>query len=424
MLTPLNKVSLAVTNPLHYVYYNQLFPTRAIAAKNGPASDSADILGFDDVTYFDVESAPQALIDNDDIESDYIAWKAVDTTKRVLGNAYDTAQRLESKVNIRHVVDASLFPKFVLIEANEVSKIDYGQLVNSLGSSSFVLQIDHSTGGKGTFFIKDENDLKIVLPSLQESNQTVVASEYIKGTSRALQCIRYNGQTYFAPWWHKDLTSVEGVYNSAVDTATKYCGAILENIPSKWISKIENIIDEVNESLAAEDYYGVFGLDIVTDETNNVVYLIELNPRFTAVSHLYATAMRAVGYKNDFLTAHVEGLTQETVDTTVFNENRMLPATYYYLKLQNLETTPMQLSDKCQLGVYDKNGTYLRLGWGIDALNSPNEIVVIPETAIGIEKKPGQRTYSIIGFNDPLDSNSLNDELKLLVRHLDSIFLI
>jgi len=50
----------------------------------------------------------------------------------------------------------------------------------------------------------------------------------------------------------------------------------------------------VGPALIAQGYRGIFGMDIVIEDDTDKVYLIEINPRVTAVSHVYATAMHAV----------------------------------------------------------------------------------------------------------------------------------
>jgi hypothetical protein len=421
-----NKPVLAVTNPLHYVYYRQQHPVSAIASTHGIMQEYGAQLGFtENVRLYDVANGPQALIEADnDHQAAYISWKPVQTSAAVLGNTYSDVHKLEQKSIIRELLPKELFPSFITIATTDVPGITYNALESQLSSQDLVLQIDDSTGGKGTFFVSDEAAFNSRHQELIDAAQPIVVSSRVHGTSRALQCLLIDGQLYMAPWWHRDLVGIEGVCDLRSPHATRYAGAVLENIPNAFQQPVRALTETVASALSEQGYQGIFGIDIVVDEKTGLIYLIEVNPRFTAVSHLYATAMRAVGYQTDFLTAHVEKLLQNQVQgLDDLQMPRTITATYYYLKLQNATGQPVNMSEDCMLGVHNVVGDFQRFGWGVDALQDDGEVVIIPEIARSSVRQPGERIFSIIGSGEPLLHGALSPGLQQQLQRWNNRFL-
>jgi hypothetical protein len=421
-----NKPVLAVTNPLHYVYYRQRHPIAAVASTHGIMQEYGSKLGFiDDVSLYDVANGPQALIEADARpQAAYISWKPVPTTAAVLGNTYQAVHKLEQKSVIRELLPRELFPSFITIDHNDIAALTYDEVAAQLQSPDIVMQIDDSTGGKGTFFVSNAADFNDIHAQLINAAQPIVASKRVRGTSRALQCLLLDGQLYMTPWWHRDLVGIAGVCDMTSPHATRYAGAVLENIPASQQPAVNTLAQAVADGLNQQAYQGIFGIDIVVDDQTNQLYLIEINPRFTAVSHLYATAMRAVGYQTDFLTAHVERLVQGGVEELDdLRTSRALPVVYFYLKLQNTSSDSVVLSENCSLGVHDEQGNFLRFGWGIDALQADDEVVIIPEVARSSVRQPGERTYSLIGTGEPLRNGVLDTLLQQQLQRWHERFL-
>ncbi|MDB5185038.1 MAG: Biotin carboxylase-like protein [Candidatus Saccharibacteria bacterium] len=418
-----NNPVLVVTNPLHYTYFRTRQSTAAIGSRHGLIQDYGAELGFDaNTTLYDSPNTIEALIAkyqqaNPDTPAEFMAWKAANVTAHVLGNDYALAHDLERKTYIRSLLPADLFPRFVIVPAAALEGQTYTGLAAQLESTSLVLQIDYSTGGKGTFYISDQTDLDAVLPRLIAAGQDIVASALIVGTSRGIQCYVTEQQAVCMDWWHRDLVGLPEICNLDNPHATKYCGAILEDIPAVYTEQARSIVQRVGASMANEGYRGVFGLDIVVDEASQKIYVIEVNPRFTAVSHLYATAMHAHGYSTDFMTAHIESLLEVGASSVAdFAPSRPLGQTYYYLKLQNKQPGGVRLAEACRLGVYDAVGTYRRFGFGIDGLQASDEVVVIPESSRGAGRLSGERVFSMIGSGDPLEADHLLPSARATIQ--------
>ncbi len=415
---------LVVTNPLHYLYVRREFNLPFIGSvRNTLLREWGVELGFDVANkLYDTPNSIHDIVEADAAAHEgYITWK---TAKGVLslGNSYEFANSLEHKAHIRTILPSKLFPEFLIIKSEDISAATYGDCKTALGSNALVMQVSLSTGGKGTYFITDEQEFTWTRQLLERCDDDIVVSRRIQGVSYGLQCFIGTRGVSYPRWWHKDLVNIPEVCNRTVAEATRYCGAVLENIPEKFIEQVDGLIKRVGNTLDMLGYRGIFGLDIVVEEGSDKVFLIELNPRFTAVSHVYATAMRAHGYLTDFMTATVKELLGDTAYSFGDSEKyEQLRSPYYYLKLQNMDDTPMRLSGSCRLGVY-LGGEFVRFGFGIGDLNSVDEIVVIPEGDMRSEYAPGARMVSIIGSGDPFMSGRLEDTFTEKLQVLQKQF--
>lgn len=423
-----NDPVLIVTNPLHYTYfYKEGGAMPAIGSSNSTLTKKYwhELCGEADIQLFPVKNEPGPIADAHAAQAtapaSYIMWKAVDVPYEILGVSFALRDTLERKANIRSVVEATLFPPFAILDQQAFAHLTYDSVTTMVNSPAVVLQVDFSTGGKGTYFIQSETDFKAAYDSVEQANQTqrIVVSKLIDGESFAVQCFVSDGAVHHMNWWHRDLVGLEGVCNSDLPRSvsqakspTRYAGAVLQNIPTKYLEQVKSLAQKVGATLIAQGYLGIFGMDIVVEQGTDKVYLIEVNPRVTAVSHVYATAMHAVDCGTDFLTEGVKQLIGKP-QTPLKNMDAQLPTPYFYLKLQNVYSGPVMLRD-CQLGVY-QNSAYKRFGFGVAELTAPDEVVVIPEGDTTRPYEPGARIFSIVGTGDPIGTNG---ELTSAAREL------
>lgn len=383
-----------------------------------------DLCGSAPIQLYPVDNSLEQIVQahqNSGTSADYITWKAVDMPYSFLGNPFSLRDQLERKATIRSLVDPALFPEFAVIEIGGLAGKDYAALTELVKAERLVIQVDFSTGGKGTYFMDTEAEYLDAYTSLIQANQDqrLVVSKRIEGSSFAVQCYIADKSVTRMDWWHKDLVGLEGLCSNSTQ-ATKYCGAVLQNIPPKYLDQIEALTTKVGTALVSQGWRGIFGMDIVVEAKTDKVYLIEVNPRFTAVSHVYATAMHAVGCGTDFLTEGVRELvSQEAVPFK--NLDAQLPYDYFYLKLQNIHTEPVRLNTSCKLGVY-QNQAYLRFGFGIQELRNENEVVVIPEGDVTALFAPGDRMFSLVGVGDPTKDGLLTPDAQSMVASLRESF--
>ena len=363
---------------------------------------------------YDVPNTIEDIIKADGMRGHYITWKATSLLQPEdsLMYDYDLTHSLECKAALRRLLDAELFPEFCIIAPHEADRLTYQALVNELGTDALVVQEDFSTGGKGTYFVYNAQQLTATLHQADLS-QPLVISRKVQGESMGVQCFIGGGQVYYAPWWHKDLVAIDGV-SKATPGATRYCGAEISNIPVEYQAKLTGLIDVVGKCLVRLGYKGVFGIDLVVADGD--IYLIEVNPRFTAVSQLYASAMRAAGYGTDFMTEAVKqclGLDDACVE---FATKKELGMPLSYLKLQNIENHGIKLSPRLQLGLY-RDGSLDGGKYEVADLGSSEDVIVIPEADLTDVHEPGRRIFSIIFKGEAvLDGELLPEVLSRLER--------
>lgn len=396
---------------------------RAVGSSHNPLlADEATRrrLGFADIRLYDVPSTVESLIVADDTDSRYITWKA--TTAKADSNVlydYELAHRLERKSVIRQLLPRQLFPAFRSMTVREAKKTAYDDLISGLEADSLVVQEDFSTGGKGTFFVSDSQQYEAALASM-DNGSIVVISRMIEGESMAVQCFAGNDKVYSMPWWHKDLVAIPGVCKD-VSGATKYCGAQLYNIPQQYRAKLHELVETVGSHLMKAGYAGVFGMDIVV--YGDIMYLIEINPRFTAVSHLYGSVMCSLGYKTDFMTAAACQATGLPVDYEDFEQEYPLEGPVSYLKLQNIQDNAVLLAANLQLGVY-REGVLHSNEHEVAGLQQPGDILVVPEADLQIAHEPGARIFSVIMRGEAIQAGELSEWAERSVSQLRSQFVV
>lgn len=412
-----------VTNPLHYLYYLQdnRSEVKCVGSSRGPVADVLDdFTALKSSSLYDVASSPEALVGADaDPDASYISWRPFRSSiGRLLGAKIDVTRTIENKANIRQILQRDVFPRFLVLSVAEIKDRGYGQLLRQLATKKLVLQVPDSTGGKGTYFIADVETFRRTISQLPSDAGQMVVSAHVDGVARGLQCLVLNGKVFSTPWWHVDLVDVEGVCVSDSPNATRYCGAVVDNVPEHSVAEVKEIISKVGKSIYNSGFEGVFGIDIVVDNDSKRIFVIEVNARFTAVSALYASIMRSMGSDCDYMTAYLRHSLGEPVQyetTKLCRFNAQLKSEYYYLKLQNTALWPVQLNAKCRLGVYSQKVAFCHSGWGVESLDNDSQLLVIPEAKRGVVRQPGERVFSVVGRGNPIKRGGLSSECSELV---------
>lgn len=428
-----SKPTLVITNPLNYVYFFRsggMLPVIGSSRFTLSKKYWHELCGEASIQLYPVANRLETIIEahektGNGTNADYITGKAVNLPYSFLGNSFASRNSLERKASIRSLLEPDLFPEFEIVEAGGLATKEYADLTAAVHADQIVIQIDFSTGGSGTYFIESESGYLAIRDHLVETNQTqrLVVSKRIQGLSFAVQCFLGGQSLNLTNWWHRDLVGLDGVCNNLLSEsagAIRYSGAVLQNIPSKYLKSVKMLAEKVGSVIAAQGYRGIFGVDIVVEHTTDRLYLIEVNPRVTAVSHIYAGAMHATGCETDFLTEGLKELIGQ--EASAFrNVTAPLPNDYFYLKLQNIHSKPIRLNNSCKLGVY-QDQIYRRFGFGVEELKRENEIIVIPEGDVSSPFAPGERTFSIVGVGDPTNDGSLTPHAQEMIASLRESF--
>jgi hypothetical protein len=149
---------------------------------------------------------------------------------------------------------------------------------------TFVVQDNLGGGGRGTFIIRNAQDIEHAVAILKEEHKGthIVVSQFVKGIERSTQTFISAKHVIRGPLQQQlvrnpellDPTGRGGMY---------FCGGKFVYDASSHVNdQIERIIKTVSATLQEADYVGIFGVDFLLDQDENVSVL-EINARTTGL---------------------------------------------------------------------------------------------------------------------------------------------
>jgi hypothetical protein len=203
-----------------------------------------------------------------------------------------TAQ-FENKAWFReHFSDKLNFPKFTVYNRRELQPSEESFDAVRAGREAFVLQDEQIGGGKGTFIIHSFADWQWALEGLAKISQheRVVVSSLVQAPrERTIQaCVTKQG--VFTGPLQRQFVAHPLLANLRVVDGDKFCGVqiLREDQGTELHRQATEVAQAVGAFLAEAGYRGIFGVDFLLDE-NDELYVLEVNPRITGVTPLLAT---------------------------------------------------------------------------------------------------------------------------------------
>ncbi|MDO8516983.1 MAG: ATP-grasp domain-containing protein [Nanoarchaeota archaeon] len=144
----------------------------------------------------------------------------------------------------------------------------------------FIAQFDESASGSGVHLIENHSDFSELI--LKNSGKPVNFLKYIHGESMNINAVRTRNFVVLS----EPSFQIIG-QPSCTKRKFGYCGNdfnIGGKISEEHIKEIFNMSKKIGEWLGSLEYYGVFGIDFITDKKN--VYFTEINPRFQGSTSL------------------------------------------------------------------------------------------------------------------------------------------
>lgn len=192
---------------------------------------------------------------------------------------------LDSKTEFRRIMRESGIPALETKKIpNDVEDI-YGYIVEREGAGTFVVQCDHSSGGDGTFLLKEDN------------------AEYING------CLRERQGTWFYSVYrersipiniHAIISDDEIYLSPGSIQITRVCGCRILYRGADFISyraldpsvqcTASDHVRKVGELIQSKGYRGVAGIDAIIDGDD--VLMVETNLRYQASTFLINKEIR------------------------------------------------------------------------------------------------------------------------------------
>src|SRR3989344_7244536 len=140
----------------------------------------------------------------------------------------------------------------------------------------FVLQFATGHSGESTFLIEKEGDLANLIK--QFPRRQVRASRFVKGSTFTNNVVVWGekvliGSISYQRTGEGDLTS------NPFATVGNDWGKAVELLGETGRKQYEDIAEAIGAKLASQKWKGLFGLDIIRDDSTGKMYLIEINAR-------------------------------------------------------------------------------------------------------------------------------------------------
>lgn len=188
-------------------------------------------------------------------------------------NNYELLDQLNDKTRCRVILqDAVNVIPFVTLDGKDCT---YNNIKKYFSSKEFIMQDAFSSGGEGTTIIRGFDNLDFIKP-----DKRYLVSPYIKDSlSVNVHIIIGAANILFFPPSIQIVNEIQGkiLYFGADFISYKF-------VNQKMQSEIKNAAITIGEKLQLRGYRGVLGIDFLIK--NNILYFIEINPRFQASTQL------------------------------------------------------------------------------------------------------------------------------------------
>jgi len=336
---------------------------------------------------------------------------------KILANpSYFGKELFENKIKFRKIlenIDVAVPPGKII----SLGKLHYGHLINRFGLP-FVIQHPTKGGGKGTFFIHNQEDFQKALeklkPSDENNQEEVIVSQYIAGPSPSiLACLTKFGLLMTYPQYQ--ILDRPELYLSEKGNGL-FCGHdwTASSFSQKALDQIYSFTQKIGQYFKTQGYRGIFGIDFILDENTEKIYVTECNPRLTGAFPTL-TMSQLLNQEPPLLAFHVlEFLNLDyQIDLEKLNQLMQKPKIGSQMLLHNLTEKWAQNHRALKAGIYrlsSRKGKskleYLRPGYKLSHLKNPDEFLL----AEGVPLKkshfsPHRRICRILSLNRVLSEN-------------------
>lgn len=322
-------------------------------------------------------------------------------------------------------------PEHVVRRLEELDEPDmYNELETLYGK--FVVQDVESSGSKGTFIVSNRDQYDAAVRQLHKTSfsGTVVVSEFIEGQPWSVQvCITKYG--IFTGGLQRQLVDSKYLCNLDLPGASRWCGGELGgSAPEILKHRTGEIATVVGSELASHGYRGIFGIDLLITEENEV-YAIEVNARLTGYTHVLSDMQFAKG-KIPFALLHTLELGNykyEVDDLEALPTINSVNTPYSYLILNNQIDGPFIMQNDIPNGIYqiDDNGgiAFAKPGYSIVDLENDNQFILFCKFRAGDAVGRGKRILKIIKKGRSMaPDGDLDEKHQQLIRTIKQYFSI
>ena len=170
--------------------------------------------------------------------------------------------------------------------------VERKQLAALALSDTLVLQFNRGHSGNSTYFIKSRGDLEKLYKLFP--NRQCKISQYIKGTTYTLNCVVLKNGEVITGSLSEQITGLKSATNNPNTT----CGNDFSSpgsLKKARVKRIQEIARKVGKVLHKKDYRGLFGIDVIIENSSGRIYFIEVNTHQPASISFEAKLHRKIG---------------------------------------------------------------------------------------------------------------------------------
>lgn len=346
-----------------------------------------------------------------------------------LMNSPTIAHAYENKRYFRdEFSDRIRVPEYEICYMGELDKAaSYKNLQEKYGW--FMLQDEESSGSKGTYAIKSQDDYVEALKSLKKFSRgrTIVVSKFVHGEPASIQvCVTKYG--IFNGGIQRQLIDSKYLGNTSLEGANKWCGGeVGDEYPDLIHHQANEIASIVGSEVARHGYKGIFGIDLIITPDHEV-YAIEINARLTGYSHLISDLQMQNG-KIPFMLLHALELGNYDYNVT---DTEALPSSNRYKKPASLMIVNNPLDDDLILKHEIKSGVYklvggkvefVKEGYTLKSLRSEDQMLIFSRHAKGDTVERGRRVLKVMKYGKTMGKNGdLNKKARDTMAAIKNTF--
>ncbi len=340
----------------------------------------------------------------------------------LINPSYESTSSIEDKIsffnNFKNTVIGEYFPKKIIISTIDKG-ITYKEMVGQFDGNKFVVQLNKSHSGDGTYIIENEDEYTDLVNS-KLSGFPCKISQYIDSCNQyfTINAVATKWGTYIAGLSNQ-ITAIKEINASKGET----CG---NNFNQNGLSdtlrnELVKITDKVGSELYVNNgFWGMFGIDFVIDENNNV-YIIEVNARQTASVQDFTKIQDENGVISLPLIHLAEYFNIDPmIDRNEYNYINTLPQIASILVLRNHNTENILIKNEYN-GLYLSDGSMKLIeknAYSINDVYSTSNIF-INENSKGSVIQPRSEFCRIIGKSDFFEGNNiLHNTILNIVREI------
>jgi len=341
----------------------------------------------------------------------------------------------ENKVKFRRLLEEIGVP----VPPGKIKKpqnLHYGHLINTLGLP-FVIQHPTRGGGKGTFFIRNKDDFDQALKKLRirikegqelpaKAPEEIIVARFVKGPSPSITgCVTHHGILSTCP--QMQILDIPELFNPEKGSGL-FCGHDWKYCPNENIkNQAYKIVEKVGKYFQSQGYKGIFGLDFVTDEKEEKLYVTEANPRLLATFPTI-TMVQVRLREPPIIAFHLLEYLNIDYDIDVAEINRLMrqPKQGAHMFLHNLTGQWARNHREIKAGVYKLSSKleFVRSGYALKHLKNEDEFLITE--GVPYRKShfsPNRRLCRILTLKGVLeDYSKLNDLGREVVTQVYQAF--